>query len=34
MSYIEIFQLFFLLAVFGVGVIGFVKAATSDDGKN
>jgi hypothetical protein len=33
MSYIEIFQIIFLIAVFGVGLIGFMKAATSDDKK-
>jgi hypothetical protein len=31
MSYIEIFQIVFLIAVFTVGVIGFIKAATKDD---
>lgn len=31
MSGIEIFQVIFLVAVFAVGVIGFMKAATSDD---
>ncbi len=31
MSYIEIFQIVFLIAVFAVGVIGFLKAATKDD---
>jgi len=30
-SYIEIFQIVFLVVVFAVGVIGFIKAATSDD---
>lgn len=33
MSYIEIFQIVFLVAVFAVGVIGFIRAATSDDSK-
>lgn len=28
MSYIEIFQIVFLVIVFAVGVIGFIKAAT------
>jgi hypothetical protein len=31
MSYIEIFQIIFLIAVFAVGIIGFMRAATSDD---
>ena len=31
MSYIEIFQIIFLVVVFAVGVIGFIKAATKDD---
>jgi len=31
MSYVEIFQLVFLVAVFAVGVIGFIKVATSDE---
>ena len=31
MSYVEIFQIVFLVVVFAVGVIGFIKAATSDD---
>lgn len=33
MSYIEIFQMIFLVAVFAVGLIGFMRAATSDDEK-
>lgn len=33
MSYVEIFQIVFLLIVFVVGLIGFVKVATSDDEK-
>jgi len=33
MSYIEIFQIIFLIAVFAIGLIGFMKAATSDDEK-
>jgi hypothetical protein len=31
MSYVEIFQIIFLVAVFAVGVVGFIKAATNDD---
>ena len=31
MNYVEIFQMVFLVAVFLVGVIGFIKAATSED---
>lgn len=34
MSYIEIFQIIFLIAVFAVGLIGFIKAATNDDKKD
>ncbi|MFT5835883.1 MAG: hypothetical protein ACI9RG_000776 [Sulfurimonas sp.] len=33
MSYVEIFQVVFIIAVFAVGLIGFIKAATSDDEK-
>lgn len=33
MSYIEIFQTVFLVVVFAVGLIGFIKVATSDDEK-
>lgn len=33
MGYVEIFQIVFLIAVFAVGLIGFIKAATSDDKK-
>ena len=33
MGAIEIFQIIFLIVVFAVGVIGFMKAATSDDTK-
>jgi hypothetical protein len=33
MSYIEIFQIIFLIAVFAVGLIGFMRVATSDDEK-
>ena len=32
-SYIEIFQIIFLITVFAVGLIGFMKAATNDDDK-
>lgn len=31
MGYVEIFQVVFLVAVFAVGVIGFIRAATKDD---
>jgi len=31
MGYIEIFQIVFLVLVFAVGVIGFIKAATKED---
>ena len=31
MSYIEIFQIVFLIIVFAVGLIGFIRAATKDD---
>lgn len=31
MSLVEIFQLVFLVLVFGVGVIGFIRVATSDE---
>ncbi len=34
MSYIEIFQIVFLIVVFAVGVIGFIKAATNNDEKD
>ena len=33
MSYVEVFQLVFLVLVFAVGVIGFIKAATSEEQK-
>ena len=33
MSYVEIFQIVFIVAIFAVGIIGFIKAATSDDDK-
>ena len=31
MSYLEIFQIIFLVVVFAVGLIGFMRAATKDD---
>ncbi len=31
MSGVEIFQVIFLVVVFGVGLIGFMRAATKDD---
>ena len=31
MDYIEIFQVVFLVVIFAVGLIGFMKAATKDD---
>ena len=31
MTYLDIAEIAFLVIVFGVGVFGFVKAATSDD---
>ncbi len=31
MSYLDIFQIIFLVIVFAVGLIGFMRAATSDD---
>jgi len=34
MSFVEIFQIVFLIIVFSVGLIGFIKAATADDKKN
>lgn len=34
MSYVEIFQIVFLIVVFAVGLIGFIKAATADDKKS
>lgn len=33
MSYVEIFQIVFLIVVFAVGLIGFMKVATNDDEK-
>jgi len=30
-NYVEIFQIVFIVAVFGVGLIGFIRAATKDD---
>jgi len=34
MSAIEIFQIIFLVIVFAVGFIGFMKVATKDDKKD
>ena len=31
MDYIEIFQVVFLVVIFAVGLIGFMKVATKDD---
>jgi len=31
MNYVEIFQIVFLVVVFAVGLIGFLKAATKND---
>ncbi len=31
MSYLEIFQIAFVVIVFAVGLIGFMRAATKDD---
>ena len=31
MTALDIFQIIFIVAVFAVGVIGFIRAATSDD---
>ncbi len=31
MNALEIFQIIFIIAVFGVGLIGFIRAATKDD---
>ena len=33
MTSVDIFEVVFLVAVFLVGVIGFIKAATSEDDK-
>jgi hypothetical protein len=33
MTVLDIFQIVFIIAVFGVGVVGFIKAATNDDKK-
>lgn len=30
MSYVEVFQIIFLVVVFAAGLIGFIKVATSD----
>ncbi len=31
MNYLEIFQIIFIVVVFAVGLIGFMRAATKDD---
>ena len=31
MSYIEIFQIIFIVVVFVVGLVGFLRVATNDD---
>jgi len=31
MGYVEIAQIVFIVLVFSVGIIGFIKAATNDD---
>ncbi len=31
MNYLEIFQILFIVAVFTVGLVGFMRAATKDD---
>ncbi len=31
MGAVEIFQVVFLIVVFGVGLVGFMRAATKDD---
>ncbi len=31
MSFVELFQILFLVVVFAVGLFGFLKAATADD---
>ena len=33
LTYLDIFQIIFIVAVFVVGLVGFFKAATSDDKK-
>ncbi len=33
MGYIDIAQIIFIVIVFSIGLIGFIKAATSDDDK-
>ncbi len=33
MSYVEVFQIVFLVIVFAVGLVGFIKAANSQDDK-
>ncbi len=34
MSYVEVFQIVFLVIVFAVGLVGFIKAATKEDEKS
>jgi hypothetical protein len=34
MSYVEVFQIVFLITVFAVGLVGFIKAATKEDEKS
>jgi hypothetical protein len=34
MNYVEIFQIVFLIIVFTVGVVGFIRAAAKDDKKS
>ncbi len=34
MSYVEVFQIVFLIIVFAVGLVGFIKAATKEDKKS
>ena len=34
MTYLDIAEIIFLVIVFGIGVFGFIKAATSDDKKD
>lgn len=31
MGYVEIAQIVFIVLVFSIGIIGFIKAATNDD---
>lgn len=34
MSYVEVFQIVFLVIVFAVGLVGFIKAAIKEDEKS